>query len=405
METSPDPKPFAVLYVDDEAQSLSLFQQAFGDEFRVFTAASARDGLKLLERHADEIGVLMTDQQMPGEKGVWLLERARQLRPRILRILVTAYSDMDAAIQAVNTGAIYRYVSKPWDPVQLELTLKHGLEFFTVQSERDQLLKEKQTLMRERMLASRVVSLGLVAAGLNHHIGNRLFTVKTVLELMETGAPDGDLLKKSRLDVDEILSLLADLRAASAEKSAAAPADEIHLNTALDRMLEELKPALAARQLAVENRIPGNLPALRADPSRFKRLLELLFKYELALLPAGSRITLAARESNLNGRPGLAFTITDNGPTLPQDALRLVMDPLVLRGNPSEYSINLMVCFFLLRQHGGILEAGGQAGGGNQFLLRLPLQPEPVSISDEEAHFLQRVLLNEQVWDRHISRG
>ena len=75
----------------------------------------------------------MTDQRMPGEKGVWLLERARQLRPHIIRILVTAYADMDAAIAAVNSGAIYKYVTKPWDPPQLEQTLKRGLEFFMVQ--------------------------------------------------------------------------------------------------------------------------------------------------------------------------------------------------------------------------------------------------------------------------------
>jgi two-component system, probable response regulator PhcQ len=404
METQYNHKQFAILYVDDEEMSLSLFQQAFADEFRIFTAANAKDGLKLLEKHADEIGVLMTDQQMPGEKGVWLLERARQFRPRILRILVTAYSDMNAAIQAVNTGAIYKYVNKPWILEQLELTLKHALEFFAVQSERDQLLKEKRALMRERMLASRVVSLGLVAAGLNHHIGNRLLTVKTLLDLMESGAPDGDLLKKSRLDVEEILSLLSDLRVASADQTAGSLADEVRLRPVLAELLAELQPAFASRKLAVENQVPENLPALRTDKPRFKRLLELLFKYELALLPTGSRLTLEAVEATVNDKPGLVFTITDNGPTPPQDALRLVMDPLVLRGNPSEYSINLMVCFFIVRQHGGTIEAGGKTGGGNQFIIRLPLQPELTSVSDDEARFLQRVLLNEQLWDKLITQ-
>ena len=86
---------------------------------------------------------MMTDQRMPGEKGVWLLEKARQMHPRLIRILATAYADMDAAIAAVNTGSIYKYVTKPWDPVQLDQTLKKGLEFFIVQHERDQLLREK----------------------------------------------------------------------------------------------------------------------------------------------------------------------------------------------------------------------------------------------------------------------
>ena len=143
MENLYDYKKFAILYVDDEEKSLTNFTRAFGEQFRIMTATTAQEGLKLLEEHADEIGLLMTDQRMPGEKGVWLLERARQFRPRVIRVLVTAYADMDAAIAAVNSGAIYKYVSKPWDPPQLEQTLKRGLEFFIVQSERDQLLREK----------------------------------------------------------------------------------------------------------------------------------------------------------------------------------------------------------------------------------------------------------------------
>src|SRR6266550_3680424 len=93
-----DYKKFAVLYVDDEEKSLKYFARAFADEFRIFTAANAQDGFKLLEQHKEEIGLLMSDQRMPGEKGVQLLEKARQLRPRIIRILATAYSDIEAAV-------------------------------------------------------------------------------------------------------------------------------------------------------------------------------------------------------------------------------------------------------------------------------------------------------------------
>ena len=142
MENFYDYKKFAILYVDDEEKSLKYFVRAFEDQFRILTATNAQDGFKLLEQHQDDIGLLMTDQRMPGEKGVWLLERARQLRPRIIRILATAYADMDAAIAAVNTGAIYKYITKPWDPPQLENTLKRSLEFFMAQRERDHLLRE-----------------------------------------------------------------------------------------------------------------------------------------------------------------------------------------------------------------------------------------------------------------------
>src|SRR5437764_10111096 len=183
MENLYDYKKFKILYVDDEEKSLKYFTRAFSDQFDILTATNAQDGFKLLEAHQSEIGLLMTDQRMPGEKGVWLLEKARQIEPRIIRILATAYADMDAAIAAVNTGAIYKYVTKPWDPPQLENTLKRGVEFFIVQRERDQLLMEKMSVLHNMMIADRIVSLGLLAAGLSHHIRNSLVAVKTFLDL------------------------------------------------------------------------------------------------------------------------------------------------------------------------------------------------------------------------------
>src|SRR5277367_6822082 len=136
MSSQPNYKKFAILYVDDEEKSLKSFARAFGEQFWILTASNAQDGFKLLEQHKDEIGLLMTDQRMPGQKGVWLLEQVRQLRPRIIRVMATAYTDMEAVISAVNTGAVYKFVVKPWDPPQLEITLKRGLEFFMVQQER-----------------------------------------------------------------------------------------------------------------------------------------------------------------------------------------------------------------------------------------------------------------------------
>ena len=72
MEAQYDHKQFAILYVDDEELSLKSFARAFSDEFRIYTATNAKDGLKLIEEQPGEIGILMTDQKMPGEKGTWL---------------------------------------------------------------------------------------------------------------------------------------------------------------------------------------------------------------------------------------------------------------------------------------------------------------------------------------------
>lgn len=149
MEDLNDYQKCAILYVDDEEQSLKYFSRAFGDKFKILSAANASEGYRLLEQHRDEIALLITDQRMPGEKGVAFLQRASQLHPKAIRILTTAYSDMDVAIEAVNSAAIYKYVTKPWDIPELETILKEACEFFTVQRERDLRLEtqssERQT--------------------------------------------------------------------------------------------------------------------------------------------------------------------------------------------------------------------------------------------------------------------
>jgi two-component system probable response regulator PhcQ len=419
MENFYDYKKFAILYVDDEEKSLKYFERAFGDDFRVFTASNAQDGLKLLQTHADDIGLLLTDQRMPGEKGVWLLERARQLRPQILRILVTAYSDFDAAIAAVNSGAIYKYVSKPWDPPQFELTLRHGLEFFIVQAERDQLLLEKMSVLRNMMIADRIVSLGLLAAGLSHQIRNSLVAVKTFLDLApkkmaeERASTNGlrnpefwkDYHQNVQSQMEKINSLLKDLWTAS-ENPSAPFADEVSLRQIVEEALATLRDQFAARRIEVANGIPDSLPALKVDKPKFRRLFELLLKEELATLPADSRVSFSAELDGGGAKSEIVAQITDNGPGLPPDALRVVFDPFVVRDSvPSEYGINLMACFFIVHHHGGKIDAKSESGRGTTFTLHLPLQPERAVVPPVEADFLQKALLNEELWQKLVAGG
>jgi two-component system probable response regulator PhcQ len=417
MENLYNYKRFAILYVDDEEKSLANFSRAFGDQFYIFTAASAQDGLKLLEQHADEIGLLM-NQRMPGEKGVWLLERARKLRPHMIRILVTAYADMDAAIDAVNSGAIYKYVSKPWDPPQLEQTLMRGLEFFMVRLERDQLLREKMSVIRNMMIADRIVSLGLLAAGLSHHIRNSLVAVKTFLDLAPVkmaeeksamkGLRNPDFWKEYHQNVqsqiEKINGLLKDLGTASGTPSFHFT-DKVFMHEAISAALKSFADQFAARGIQVDNQVPDSLPALQADKPKFYRLFELLLKDELASLPAGSRVTLTAELQEKDGaKPEILVRISDNGPGLPEEALRVVFDPFVVRSDtPSEYGIHLMACFFIVYHHGGKIDAKSQPGRGTTFTICLPLNPERAAPPPSEQEFLQKVLLNEELWEKLIS--
>jgi two-component system, probable response regulator PhcQ len=418
MQNLYDYKKFAILYVDDEEKSLKYFTRAFEDQFRILTATNAKDGLALLEAHRAEIGVLMTDQRMPGEKGVWLLERARQLDPHIIRILATAFADMDAAIAAVNTGAIYKYVTKPWDPPQLEHTLKRALEFFLVQRERDQLLREKMSVLHNMMIADRIVSLGLLAAGLSHHIRNALVAVKTFLDLAPAkmaeekmdinGLRNPDFWKEYyqsvQRQIEKINNLLKDLWTAS-EKPEFQFADQVRLHEVVNESIAGLQASLASKRIQTRNSIPDSLPIINADKAKLSRLFDLLLKDEIASLPAGSHITFSAEA--IDGAPRkqqIQIQVTDDGPGLPQEALRLVFDPFVVRtDSPMEYGIHLMACYFIVHHHGGKIEAKSENGQGTTFTIRLPVDPNQAPPAQADTEYLRKVLLNDSLWDKLIS--
>ncbi len=159
MEGFHDYQKCTILYVDDEEQSLKYFTRAFRNKFRILSAADASEGYRLLEQHRDEIALLMTDQRMPGEKGVEFLQRAGELHPKAVRILTTAYSDFDVVIEAVNSAGIYKYVTKPWDIPQLETILEEACEFFTQQREHD-LLDTKVPAPGRKTIAERGLESG-----------------------------------------------------------------------------------------------------------------------------------------------------------------------------------------------------------------------------------------------------
>ena len=412
-----DHKKFAILYVDDEEKALVGFQRAFGDDFRIFTASNAKDGLAIIEKQGHDIGLLLTDQRMPNENGVWLLEHARALYPQMLRILVTAYSDMDAAVAAVNTGAIYKYIHKPWDSAQLEITLREGLERFMITHERDYLLREKMSVLRNVMLADRVVSLGLLAAGLSHHIRNSMTAVKTFLELAPLKLAEEKHSGESLRDpgfwhdyhqnvqgqIEKINTLLGDLRTASADDARDPFADTVELQSAVDAVLKKMAAPLAARKLAVQNQIPADLPPLQADRQKLDRLFELLLKDELAMLPAGSHIVFSAEVA---GGENIVISLTDDGPPLPQEALRIILDPFrVTSGAPSEYGINLMACFFIAHHHGGKIAARPLPGRGNVITIFLPLKPAQRHDPNGGTEFLRKAVLNDGLWDKPGAGG
>ena len=181
------------------------------------------------------------------------------------------------------------------------------------------------SVLRNMMIADRIVSLGLLAAGLSHHIRNSLVAVKTFLDLApkkmaeERASKNGlrnpefwnDYHQNVQSQIEKINSLLKDLWTAS-ENPAAPFADEVSLRQTVDEAAGTLRDEFAARRIEIENRIPDSLPALKVDQPKFRRLFELLLKEELAMLPAGSRVSFAA-ELEGGAKPEIVCTSPTTG--------------------------------------------------------------------------------------------
>jgi two-component system probable response regulator PhcQ len=411
MEHFLDYRKCTILYIDDEKKSLKAFTRAFRDRFRILTAVNAADGYQLLGQHRDEIALLMTDQRMPGEKGVEFLQRARRLHPKAIRILTTAYSDPDVAIEAVNSGAIYKYVTKPWDVPQLEAILKHACEFFTVQRERDLLVKEKLSAL-QKMIVERVQNSGIQATQLGHHIRNCLVAVQAFLDLLPEKLLEEkvdveqlrnsnfwkEFYEQTQTQVRRITELLTDLIIAT-EKTVLG---EARLDQTVARSLENLTGLLLQKSITVFNQIPPGLPPLVVEEEKFQCLFDLLLKDEIMRLPAGSQIFVSARLGS-GKKQEVETEVGDDGPRWPKEALRSVFDPFSLRvTNPKEFG-NLIACYFIVHHHGGRIEVRNREGGGVIFTVTFPLQPKMSSPAEEEEDFISTVMMNDAFWERILA--
>ena len=154
-----------VLFVDDEDLARRTFQRIVDREFRVLMASNVPEAMEVLDKHHDEIGVLVSDQRMPGQKGVDLLEYCRANYPDIIRMLTTAYSELNDAIAAVNRGEIMRYIEKPWGNIDaILIDLRTAAMLYEIKNENQQLLREKMLAGFRTTRLDRIRSLITVGA-------------------------------------------------------------------------------------------------------------------------------------------------------------------------------------------------------------------------------------------------
>ena len=137
---------YKMLIVDDELANLRLLARLFSPEFECLTASSGADAIRLLEQH--DVAILITDQRMPQMTGIGLLRHTARLRPHMVRILLTGYTDVEVLVEAINSGLVYMYVTKPWNNDDLKMKINRACEHYESNKKSSAL-----TLANERLLA------------------------------------------------------------------------------------------------------------------------------------------------------------------------------------------------------------------------------------------------------------
>jgi CheY-like chemotaxis protein len=140
------PKKAKMLVVDDEPDNLDLLYRTFRRDFQVLKAESGVRALEILQAEG-EVAVIISDQRMPEMKGTEFLSRTVPEFPDTVRIILTGFTDVEDLVEAINSGQVYKYITKPWDPEELKAVVHRAAETYEVLKQRTEELRRSQAQM------------------------------------------------------------------------------------------------------------------------------------------------------------------------------------------------------------------------------------------------------------------
>ncbi|RME29631.1 MAG: response regulator [Deltaproteobacteria bacterium] len=141
-----------ILFVDDEANVLNALRRTLRKEpYEIFLAQSAEEAFDILREN--DIDLVVSDHLMPSMDGLTFLKKVRELYPSVIRVILTGHADLQMAIEAINEGEVFRFLTKPWMDVELKMTLKHIFDYIDLRRENQVLLDtlRKQQKFIEKM--------------------------------------------------------------------------------------------------------------------------------------------------------------------------------------------------------------------------------------------------------------
>lgn len=375
MEASVTPldcKDHLILYIDDEPGNLEAFQDEFEEYFSIRTATSGPEGLKIIRE--EPIVLALVDQRMPGMSGVEVMEAIRRECPDILRVMITAYTDLDVVIDSINKGKVYQYFKKPWDHEDVRAGIMRGIEVHYLKQERRRLQAERIENMKKMVRSNRLAAVGTMVSGLVHEIRNPMVAIQTFFQLLPRRWDDQEFMSRylqiAQGEADRIEKLLENLLSfARPVKPLLRPCD---LNEVVERIMQLLSLQARKKSIAIRFEKHADLPEVFADPSQLIQVVQNLGMNAIQAMDEPGRLlfrTFVTGEEK--GEPQVCLEIRDSGKGIPPEDLEKIFDPFFTTKEQGT-GLGLSICYQIVSEHGGHIEAQSRAGEGTRFFLYLP---------------------------------
>jgi signal transduction histidine kinase len=357
-----------VLVVDDEPLNLRVLKDLLEDQWTVHQAASGAEALEIAGRVP--LDVVVTDQRMPGMKGVDLLAELRVRRPDLAGIVLTGFADMQALESAINRAGAFRFLRKPWEPADVLSAIEQAAAF-VARGRTIEKLVERLAVQGEELRTSldelraqqamlihmeRVGTIGRLSAGVAHDLRN----VITGLSAAE---------QEMRLShADALLRSLQTLRDYTRTGSMALSRAPVELGTVVETAVAISRMDPHFRQRAVELQVAPGLPSLRGDGQKLTQVLVNLVRNALQASPARStvRIQVDSRGGNQ------VVSVEDEGPGISPDLRDRLFQPFVSGKGDQGLGMGLYMARLIIESHGGRIAASTGQRGGARFEVVLP---------------------------------
>ncbi|MBW3544366.1 MAG: hybrid sensor histidine kinase/response regulator [Bacteroidetes bacterium] len=389
-----------VLYIDDEENNLLVFKSSFRRYYEIFTAISGEEAMKIIRDH--DIAVIITDQRMPGMTGIEFL---KQLPEDLLaiRMILTGYSDVAAVIEAINTGKVYRYITKPWNQDELKISIDNAYEAHSLKL-RNQLLiselketneqLEQKVLHRTAALEKALDEISIQKEKLEelNATKNKFFSivahdlrnpVNALSAFSATLAEHGDKmstedirhfsrdLNKSMKNAINLIKNLLNWASTQMNQLNHEPR-EIALNALVEETFEQLYSMAVQKEISLEKDLLPNINVC-ADVNHLQLILRNLASNAIKFTPAGGQVTISTRIKQ-NGSPKAELVVSDTGVGMSKEKLARLFKighALNTKGTAGEKGtgLGLILCKEFAEKNGGILSVESQEGKGSTFTI------------------------------------